>query len=92
MNPPGRFNINDFVWVRLTPRGRDIDRALHEQLRAVARSIGPYVDCAKNGWRKFQLYRLMYHFGQDCYMGADLPFATEISLVDPNETSREPHG
>ena len=78
------MNMNDVVWVRLTPRGREIDRAAHERLRAIAKSVGPYVDPAKNGWSRFQLYRLMYHFGQDCYMGADLPFDVEISLVDPN--------
>lgn len=81
------MNINDFVWVRLTQRGRDIDRAAHERLRAIAPIVGPYVDGAKNGWSQFQLYQLMYYFGQDCYMGADLPFETEISLVDPNADS-----
>jgi len=58
VNPPRRMNINDNVWVRLTPRGRDIDRAAHEKLRVFAPIVGP-----------------------------DLPFATEISLVDPNAGS-----
>lgn len=84
MSPLGRMNLNDNVWVRLTDRGREIDREMHEQLLKVAPSIGPYVDHAKNGWSKFQLYRLMYILGPDCYIGADLPFDTEFSLVDPN--------
>jgi hypothetical protein len=86
------MNINDFVWVRLTPRGRDIDRAQHEKLRVFAPTVGPYVSCEKNGWSRFQLYRLMYHFGRDCYMGADLPFDTEISLVDPNAAAGAQRG
>jgi hypothetical protein len=86
------MNINDVVWVRLTQRGRDIDRAAHEKLRVFAPLIGAYVDGAKNGWSRFQLYRLMYYFGQDCYMGADLPFATEIALVDPNATADAQRG
>lgn len=83
MNAPDRLNINDWVWVRLTARGRDIDRAAHERLRAVAPSIGPYTSDEKGGWSRWQLYRLMYAFGEDCCIGADLPFEAEISLVDP---------
>jgi hypothetical protein len=86
---PRNFNINDSVWVRLTQRGRDIDREMHEQLRKIAPSIGPYTSSEKNGWSKWQLYRLMYAFGQDCYMGADLPFETEISLIDPDDAEAD---
>lgn len=79
------MNINDKVWVRLTDRGREIDRAAHEALRAVAPSVGPYVSHEINGWCSWQLWQLMSRFGEHCYLGCDPPFDTEISLVDPND-------
>lgn len=84
MNAPGRMNINDNVWVRLTPLGRHIDRAAHEDLRAHFPSIGPYKPAETNGWSKWQLWQLMSRFGLHCYVGCEPPFDTEISLVDPN--------
>lgn len=83
MNPPGRMNINDFVWVRLTDRGREIDRKKHDELRAIAPTIGPYVPTAKGRWSRWQLWQVMHRFGEHCYLGCDPPFDTEIALVDP---------
>ena len=67
------FNINYNVYVRLTEKGRNI-------LRSEKITI-PQED--ENGYSKWLLWELMYHFGSHIYNGCEVPFETTIKLETP---------
>jgi hypothetical protein len=56
------FNINDYVYVRLTDRGRTILMQQHQH--------APVED--PDGYSRWQLWHLMSVFGQHVYMSAGL--------------------
>ncbi|WP_306150718.1 hypothetical protein [Roseovarius sp. MMSF_3281] len=72
-----KFNINDYVWVKLTKTGHKIHRKYWEPY-----SNGNYqpAKVSIDGWSRFQLHELMHIFGPEMRMGANLPFASEIIL------------
>ncbi len=63
------FNVNDYVYVRLTTTGRNI---LKEK------NITAEED--EDGWSKWQLWTLMNTFGENVFNGCSLPFETKIRL------------
>lgn len=71
-----RMNINDPVWIKITPRGEQI---LHEHYQSLNM---PTPEFKKNwdGFTKFQLWEVMNYFGAHMHNGADVPFETEINL------------
>ncbi|MGL5878078.1 MAG: hypothetical protein ACRC2V_09915 [Xenococcaceae cyanobacterium] len=81
-----KFNINDYVKVRLTVKGKKYLRERHEQLFiSLPNSKKPKFKLPtedKDGWSKYQLWVLMGEFGE-CfqYPGCDPPFETEIEIV-----------
>ncbi len=82
----GSFNINHYVWVRLTDRGRAILAEQHDELSARLAYAHPYTPVTEdeNGWSKWQLWSLMHELGGDhCRMGPTTPFETEIRFTDP---------
>ncbi len=84
--------MNDYVWVRLNDRGRDIHRqnflALFGNL-ASGTSFEYEAPQAINGWSKFQLWVLMHEFGKHVYNGCIIPFEdTTISLTDPTKENK----
>jgi hypothetical protein len=66
-------NLNDYVWVRLTPRGRDL---LHKTPQR-------WVPDETDGWSKWQLWDLMNAFGTHLMIGFNVPFDPFIRLVPP---------
>ena len=66
-----KFNLNDYVRVKLTPHGREI-------LKTTYNNYQPRID--KNGWYRTQLWSLMEDFGPHIRMGTKPPFETEIEL------------
>lgn len=62
------FNINDYVWVRMTERGE----------RVVNAGVVPRPD--DEGWRKMQLWAVMSAFGEHTYMGVLPPIETTIRI------------
>ena len=81
------FNINDYVHVRLTPKGRQIHRANHDDLVAKIGGLPlPYIPVVENmeGWSRWQAWDLMRVFGPHLYNGCVLPFETTIK-VEPRE-------
>lgn len=79
------FNINDNVWVQLTPLGRQIHKQRHEDLKASITSQGgtysfPYIPIEEDveGWSKWQLWVLEETFGEHQGMGSRLPYKTTI--------------
>lgn len=82
------FNVNHYVRVKLTERGRAILRRQHEAIFAGLARDYPYTEpeADAEGWTEFQLWDLMSRLGPDCRMGFGVPFETEILIVFP--TSR----
>jgi hypothetical protein len=78
------FNINHFVRVRLTDRGRAELRRQHDELNAprVAAGYPPFPFLLKevDGWSRWQLHELMQQLGPLCCVGFDPPFETTIVL------------
>lgn len=79
-----KFNVNEYVRVKLTERGRQIllDEAAefrreHPQVKS-PHSL-PKED--EEGWSKWQMWSLMQHFGPHIHLGFDPPFETEIDIL-----------
>lgn len=78
-----KFNVNDYVNVKLTKRGHEIINNLRSGLST---SI-PTHDWSNyladtDGWLKIQLWRLMELFGPHMGPGAAIPFETTIELLE----------
>ena len=83
------FNINDNVWVQLTPLGHQIHKRRQEDLKArIASQGGVYsfsyhpVEEDVEGWSKWQLWVLMETFGEHHGMGGGLPYKTTIRFFN----------
>lgn len=78
------FNINEYVRVRLTDRGRKLHRKQHDEIYAsVGAKISPEYRPPtedKDGWSRWQLWYLMMLFGDDVYIARPLAFETNIEL------------
>jgi len=76
-----KFNINDYVFVKLTDRGREIHRIHYERVFPDHPDIvyqEPEVDA--DGESKFQLWDLMTIFGEHMYLGCNPPIETDINI------------
>jgi hypothetical protein len=81
------FNLNEYVYVKLTPTGlAELERE-HNELRSAIPSVGEYKPptCDSNGFVKFQLWYLANRFGHLLTMGFDVPFETTIEIEVDNE-------
>jgi len=84
------FNINHYVKVKLTERGRKILKEQHEEF--VSGSLGILGDMKtykpkkedEEGWSTWQMWDLMSTLGQHYYMGPMPPFETVI-IIDQEE-------
>ncbi len=76
------FNVNDYVWVRLTDAGRKHHREWYEARYPMLPYRAP--DESADGWSKWQLWALMKEMGEACNMGMPLPFETSIRLSGPS--------
>jgi hypothetical protein len=67
------FNINHYVFVKLTEQGLKI--AIEKAI-----PVPPEDQC---GWSRWQLWCLMKAFGDHCYNGCEIPFETTIRIEIP---------
>jgi hypothetical protein len=69
------FNINSYVYVRLTDMGKGILKDLYPTLTHLY---------AENelGWSKWQLHELMNVFGNHVHNGCIPPFELKIRIAD----------
>ena len=78
------FNVNQYVYVKLTDTGIEELKRQHEEIKSYAPSLGefkpPIVDDA--GRSKFQLWRLMESLGHLCRIGFDAPFDVDIKFEE----------
>ena len=82
------INLNDPVWVRLTPEAVEHLRRRHDELRAEVPSLGTFVPPATDaeGWSRHQLWVLFEDFGSQIHLGCRLPFqSAQIRTTDPAE-------
>jgi len=79
------FNINDFVWVKLTAYGiTELKRQNNELSDKLKYSMSDYSfklpEKDEDGYYKFQLWYLMQTFGPFMYNGCRIPFETDIKI------------
>jgi hypothetical protein len=77
------FNVNDYVWIRLTPKGQQIYRQKYS-LRPMEMGYD------SDGWLKMQLWEVMQCFGPHILMGFDPCFETTIRFDAHNLKVLEP--
>lgn len=80
-----RFNVNHFVRVKLTDRGRKILRENYARDMGAMANKHPYLETTPDaeGWTRFQLWDLMREFGGSIGCGMNGPFETEIIIEMP---------
>lgn len=85
MSYPIRFNVNDWVRVRLTDLGRAIHRKRFRELNATLPITADFSyrppNEDKDGWSDWQLHYLMQTFGPQMGCCSDLVFETEIEFL-----------
>ena len=67
-----KFNVNEYVKVKLTDRGKKI---------LSAEGLDFYHKPDKDGWSSWQLWHLMETFGKHISMSSFPPFETEIEIL-----------
>lgn len=76
------LNVNEEVFIKLTPRGDAKLAQEAAELRAsfprTTFSDGPAKDA--DGWSKMQLWQVMESFGSMMGLGSELPFWTQIRI------------
>lgn len=83
-----RFNINDYVRVQLTDKGRQLHRERHERLFGEHFAQLPYIPPKEDadGWSRWQLWALMEELGGHCHIGmSEQPFGTLFIFEVPDE-------
>jgi DNA-binding MarR family transcriptional regulator len=75
-----KFNINNSVRVRLTPKGREILAEIAKTAPPAARDAWVWRE-DEQGWSRWSMWELMSLLGKYCYIGnTQLPFETEIEI------------
>jgi len=80
------FNVNDYIYVKITEEGHKIYEEYIEKLTNEIREYFPksknlelpLANSDKNGWTKFQLWNFMQIFGEHFHIGVDGPIETTI--------------
>lgn len=82
-----KFNINDYVKVKLNDTGVSILKNKHDELNKLiigtgGKGLGDFeLKVDEEGYTKFQLWHLMNTFGDSMIMGSETPFDTEIVFI-----------
>lgn len=78
-----KININNYVRIKLTARGRQVHRERHDEIRKVFPNAYPEYKAPEedaDGWSRWQLWEVMGIFGPNIFMGCIQPFETTIEL------------
>ncbi len=80
-----KFNINHDVKVKLTDIGRSVLKenwsSLHKEFPASFKKYTPKKEDSE-GWSTWQLWTLMGAFGHCMHNGTNVPFETEIEIIE----------
>ncbi|QDV86931.1 hypothetical protein [Planctomycetes bacterium TBK1r] len=76
------FNLNDYVYVRLTEHGRQVHREWFESVMSGNLWDAGYTKPVEDddGWSKWQMWSLINVFGNHVYMGAKPCFDMNVKL------------
>lgn len=76
------FNINDYVWVKLTDKGREKLRTNFEFMFAGMPSSPKYIRRQEDddGWSRWQMHDLIQQLGDAVGMGRSLMFEPGIQV------------
>ena len=77
------FNLNGYVYVKLTDTGRNELKRQHDELYSMLPNVNePYVEpeVDDDGLSKFQMWVLISSLGHLCRMGLEQPFETTIKI------------
>jgi hypothetical protein len=79
-----KFNINQYVRVKLTDAGIEELKRQHEELRELVPSIGEFKakETDEDGMTRFQLWVLMSQLGHMCTQTGPEPFEMDIIFED----------
>lgn len=79
------FNINDYVWLKLTELGQRIYREYWDEV--LPDEVEKPSLHTVNGYYRLLLWEAMEIFGQHMHIGGDLPFETKVwfGMDPPNE-------
>lgn len=78
-----KFNINDYVKVKLTAKGKEILISNEERLRKEYKIVPELtIKYDENGYTSFQMWELMSLFGESIYLGTTIPFEVDIIIDD----------
>ena len=74
------FNVNDYVWVMLTPDGLKILKQNTDQLRRAFPDLPKFTPppTDENGYTRYQMWALMKAFGEYMVWGGSSPFETTV--------------
>lgn len=82
-----RFNVNNYVRVKLTEEGRQILR--DEYAKRAAQHPADYFGWSyvepvadQEGYVRFQLWSFMQKFGPHMHLGMKMPFDAEIDIIE----------
>ena len=83
------FDINYYVFVKLTDEGKAEHKRQHQELKEVVPSLGDYTPPTEDaeGWSKWQMWVLMSRFGHMCRNRSKLPFDTKIKMYVKDQGS-----
>lgn len=76
------FNINDYVWVKLTDKGRQIFKDHYKGFPSGLQL--PQIKEDADGYSEWQLWYLMQIFGEHIAMGCPSPFLMEVLFDEKN--------
>ena len=86
-----KFNINEFVKIRMTVLGHTVYRQHRDEIAKNVLKYGIQPDIVDrhpedaSGWSRWQLWEVMAIFGRHLYMGGPLLFETKVDLEIPAE-------
>jgi len=72
------FNINDYVLIKLTDRGKKILKENYDELQFEGKPTFKLPKTDENGYSKYQLWGLMSEFGKYLFNGCKIPFEMNI--------------
>ena len=81
-----KFNINNYVKVKLTDIGKDELKKqwekLHETFPSMKKEIYKQKKEDENGFSKWQMHDIINRLGHLCNIGFDVPFEPEIEIIE----------
>lgn len=88
------INLNNWVKVKLTELGKEIERKNYQDINELVKKYGGKhseykLEIDGDGYTSYQLWELIEKFGSYVGLGKNLPFETNIILVERRAITEE---